>query len=338
MSGSRASAELLAVRAAVDDALSDLPSGTAVLAGCSGGPDSLALAGALGWVAPRRGLHAHAIVVDHGLQDGSAAVARRAADLCARLGVDARVVPVEVGTVGGPEAAARTARRAALERGAAALGSPVILLGHTRDDQAETVLLRLARGSGARTLAAMAARTGPWRRPLLDLPRSDVHAAARELLEPVGGEPWSDPHNDDPAFARVRVRGLLAAVSAELGPGVSVGLARSAALLRDDADALDALAAEAFARVVADDGSAACDDLAELLTAVRTRVLRLMCVAAGSPADRLDLEHVRQVHALVVAWHGQGPVALPGRVEAARGCGRLCLRPVRSATWSASGA
>ncbi len=253
-----------------------------------------------------------------------------AADACRALGLPVEVVRVEVGRDGGPEAAARTARYAALESAAVASGAAAVLLGHTLEDQAETVLLRLARGSGARSLAAMAARTGLWRRPFLALPRASVHAAAQEVLAPLGRAAWADPHNVDPDFARVRVRALLAGLTADLGPGVVLGLARSADLLRDDADLLDDLAAAEHARVVALDEaggeSAECVALAELPPAVRTRVLRLMCLRSGSPADALGVEHVRRVDALVTDWTGQGEVALPGGVTAARAYGRLSLR------------
>jgi tRNA(Ile)-lysidine synthase len=255
-------------------------------------------------------------------------------------------VRVEVGRGGGPEAAARTARYAALERAAREADAAAVLLGHTRDDQAETVLLRLARGSGARSLAGMSARSGLWRRPFLDLARTTVHEAAVQTLSPLGLAPWADPHNDDPDFARVRVRALLAGLGADLGPGVALGLSRSAGLLRDDADALDdiaaaeharVVAAEAEAEAVADDEShgegraesADCAALAAMPAAVRTRVIRLMCLACGSPGDALGLDHVRRVDALVTDWRGQGEVALPGGVTAARAYGRLCLRSSR---------
>ena len=150
------------------------------------------------------------------------------------------------------------------------------------------------------------------------------------MLEPLGRQPWADPHNDDPDFARVRVRSLLAGLAADLGPGVVLGLARSADLLRDDADLLDALAAAEHERVVvldeAGDGTADCEALAAMPPAIRTRVIRLMCLQCGSPADALGLDHVRRVDALVTDWSGQGEVALPGGVTAARAYGRLCLR------------
>lgn len=327
MSVRAATPGVLAVRSAVEGALSDLTPGDAVLVAVSGGADSLALAGATAWAAPRLGLAARAVVVDHGLQAESAAVAAWAARTCARLGLaEASVVSVRVDGAGGPEAAARDARYAALA--AAADGVRAVLLGHTREDQAETVLLRLSRGSGARALSAMRERTGLWRRPFLRLARADVHAAASDLLGPLGEQPWRDPHNVDRGFGRVRVRGLLE--SGELGPGAVVGLARSADLLRDDADALDGWAQREFDRVVdrtVEGPVADCSDLLALPRAIRTRVIRLMGLACGSPAADLGVDHIARVEALVVDWHGQGEVSLPGRVRASRACGRLSLHP-----------
>ncbi|MHB1210701.1 MAG: tRNA lysidine(34) synthetase TilS [Candidatus Nanopelagicales bacterium] len=320
---------VVSVRTAVAQALDDLPRGTVVVAACSGGPDSLALVGAAAWVAHRGGIDLHAVVIDHALQPGSAAVAADAADAARALGAaDARVVAVDASGPGGPEAAARRARYAALEQAAVEASAAAILLGHTREDQAETVLLRLARGSGARSLAAMRAVSGPYRRPFLHLPRAQVRSAADALLAPLGRQAWADPHNEDPAFARVRVRALVEGLEAALGPGAVLGLARSADLLRDDADALDVLATSAMAGIVSSEAGsvcASCDALAALPRAVRTRVLRLMALRAGALADDLGSGHVGSLEALVSDWRGQGEVRLPGRVVGTRGYGRLCL-------------
>jgi tRNA(Ile)-lysidine synthase len=309
------------VRRAVEAALADLPADAPVLAAVSGGADSLALAQALAAL-PRP---AAAGIIDHGLQEGSAQVAQQAAQECARLGLDPVVVErVDVAERGvGPEAAAREARRAALEEMATRLGASAILLAHTRDDQAETVLLRLARGSGARSLAAMAPVTGHWRRPLLDLPRDVVRASAANLVT------WEDPHNVDPAFARTRVRHVaLPALTEALGPDVVAGLARSARLLRDDAEALDQAAHDAF--VAASDAEGALDvtALSALPRALRTRVIRQGALAAGCPASALTAEHIDRLEALVSDWRGQGPVDLPGGIAGERRCGRLALRRV----------
>lgn len=334
------SEEVLACRRAVRDALEDLVAGNHVIVACSGGPDSLALVAAVASEASRRSITASAVVVDHGLQVDSAAVASEAAVICELLGMHASVVRVDVGTAGGPEAAAREARYAALQAASGRERAAAVLLGHTLEDQAETVLLRLSRGSGARSLAGMPARNGLWRRPFLRLPRSLVRAAADDVLAPLGRAPWLDPHNDDPAFARVRVRRLLDDLRSALGDGAVLGLARTADLLRDDADALEALADEAFDRLVTVDGtewSADCEELAALPAALRTRVMRSMVIAAGCPADDAGVDHIRTIDALITRWHGQGATRLPGAVRVERACGRLCVHG-GSPDWRIGGA
>ncbi len=310
------------VRAAVRTAVSDLPPDALVLVACSGGADSLALAACAAFVGPRAGLRTGAVVVDHGLQPGSSEVAEWVRSQLVVLGLDPVVVaPVRVGTSGGPEAAAREARYAALSGVADRLGAAAVLLGHTLDDQAETVLLGLARGSGARSLAGMAATSGVLRRPLLDVRRTQTTS----VCEVLGLTPWADPHNDDPRFARVRVRHeVLPALERCLGPGVAVALARSARLLRDDADALDDWAGRAIGEVLQ---TAELDvtALVELPRAVRARVLRIAATSLGS--GPLEASHVTALEALVTDWHGQGPVALPGGGSVIRSCGRLHVSP-----------
>ncbi len=318
-----------AVRVAVRRALTGLPPGALVLVGCSGGADSLALAAATAVEAPRAGLRAGAVTVDHGLQAGSAGRARAVAGVLQGLGLaPVEVLTVAVGRDGGPEAAARTARYAALDAAAARLGAAVVLLGHTLDDQAETVLLGLGRGSGTRSLAGMPGTRGGYRRPLLGLSRKVTRTACGQ----AGLVPWDDPHNDDPAFARVRVRtDALPALERAVGPGAAAALARSARLLRDDADALDAWAQRAATSAADPDGGLTATALAGLPAAVRRRVLRVAAVQAGVPAGALTAVHLDAVDALVAAWRGQGAVALPGGVRAVRACGRLCLVPARPA-------
>lgn len=307
-----------AVRVAVRRALA----GTAgpVAAAVSGGADSLALAAALAHLRPG----SPALVVDHGLQEGSAQVAERAAEQCRSLGLDGRVLPARSSedpqeratgdlpnSGGGPEAAARTVRYAALDAAVTAHGLAAVLLGHTRDDQAETVLLGLARGAGARSLAGMADRP-PYLRPLLALDRATVRRACAE----AGLAPWEDAHNRDPAFARVRVRErVLPLLEAELGPGVAAALARTARQLREDADALDTLAP------LTDDVA----ELAALPAALRSRALKRWAEQQCSAA--VTATHVEALRALVEDWRGQGPVALPGGARVERRDGRLASPP-----------
>jgi len=312
-----------AVRSAVRTACADLAPGDLVLVACSGGADSLALAAAAAFEAPRAGLLAGGVTVDHGLQHGSAERAESVAGTLRGLALEpVEIVRVSVGTAGGPEAAARQARYAALDGAAQQLGAVAVLLGHTGDDQAETVLLGLARGSGARSLAGMAAVSGRYRRPLLDLDRTTV----RDACAGAGLTPWEDPHNVDPSYARARVRHqALPVLEKALGPGVAEALARTARLLRDDADALDAWAARAAAESGAPEGGLDCAQLAALPAAVRRRVIRAAAIGAGCPPGALFAVHTDAVDALVVGWRGQRGVDLPGPVTATRRYGRLVL-------------
>ncbi|MEU8105996.1 tRNA lysidine(34) synthetase TilS [Nonomuraea muscovyensis] len=315
------------VRRAVREALADVPEGGLVLAACSGGADSLALAAALAFVAPRARLRGGLLTVDHQLQPGSAGRAEQVAGLAETLGLQpAEVLTVEVGREGGPEAAARDARYGALSKAADRLGAAAVLLGHTRDDQAETVLLGLARGSGPRSLSGMAAVTGRYRRPFLEIPRATTVAACRAL----GLVPWDDPHNADPRYTRVRVRTrVLPVLEAELGPGVAEALARTARLARDDADALDAWADRAYQDCALSDiaGSVtlAVEGLRDLPDAVRRRVLRRAAIAAGTPSGALSETHVRAVDRLITHWRGQKAVDLPGGLVAVRRYGTLIV-------------
>ena len=285
----------------------------------SGGADSLALTAAATAVLPTT-----ALIVDHGLQPGSAAIAEVAAAQAISLGcVDAQVLPVTVGTVGGPEAAARTARYDALSQARA--GTPV-LIGHTLDDQAETVLLGLGRGSGPRSIAGIKPFDPPWCRPLLGVRRTVTVAACAEL----GIEPWCDPHNDDPRFTRVRLRTeVLPLLEEVLGGGVAEALARTATALRSDGDLLDGIAERILADALTAHGAGlpvtVLDPLPE---AVRRRVIRGWLRSGG--AVRLTAKQILGVDALITSWRGQGGVAVgseyPGeRLIAGRRGGVLTL-------------
>ena len=315
-----------ATRNAVREALDSCEIGTRVWVACSGGPDSLALTAATAHVARKEGYLPAAIVVDHGLQPGSADVARHAVEQARAAGLNSVFVErVTVGRDGGLEAAARTARYAALNRRVDSEGGmdPVILTGHTMDDQAETVLLALARGSGARALAGIPARRGRIVRPFLSLRRKDTVAAC----EALGLEPWLDPTNEvDGGPKRSALRGIVMPALVEvLGPGVVSGLARSAALLQADADELDRQARSAMGATASGrhDDEWRCDLLAALPDAIRTRMLKMMAEAQG--AGPLTGTHVASLDSLVTGYTGQGPVSLPGGFEARREYGRLII-------------
>lgn len=388
--------------------------GDLVLVACSGGADSLALAAATAFVAPRLGLRAGAVSVDHGMQPGSAQISRRAIDQCADLGLDPALVrPAGAAPTGqGPEAAARAVRYRALEEAAVQTGAAAILLGHTMDDQAETVLLALARGSGTRAVAGMAPARGRYLRPLLGVRRARTEAACAE----AGLEPWEDPANvaDGPwrsatgaALPRAALREqVLPVLTQVLGPEVTAALSRTADLARADADLLDDLAAQAYQEAsqraeqpaspdtgqragrqasrgpqtpdpqtpgperpgpqkpvpeeqasqeagqhhrpaagrsgppqesadrADDDGT---DPGAVVLLSVQvlqqqpaallTRMVHTAAVSAGVPPGALGSVHVLAVAGLITAWHGQGPIHLPGGIRAVRRYGNLVLAP-----------
>jgi len=316
------SREIAAVRVAVRRAFLSRRRQHRSLVACSGGADSLALAAAARFVAPRLGAACGLVTVDHGLQAGSAERAASVASWAASAGFDpALTMSADVtGRPGGPEAAARDARYEALCKAAHDCGATTVLLGHTLDDQAETVFLALSRGGGPRGLAGMpAARTidgVTFLRPLLGLPRAVVRAAATD----AGIEPWEDPHNVDPSYARARVRKALPLLTDALGPGLVANLARVAALAAQDNAALDEAAAAVAAHARTGD-DLRIDVLAAQPDAIRTRVLRLYAAWIG--ANALSQRHVAALDALVTGWRGQGPVALPGGVHVARCDGHL---------------
>lgn len=299
--------------------------GSLVLVALSGGADSLALAAAVAFEAPRADVRAGAVIVDHQLQASSAEVAERAAGQARALGLDPVVIRrVEVTGTGGPEATARQARYAALTQIAEETGAAAVLLAHTLDDQAETVLLGLARGSGSTSLAGMAPVNGIFVRPLLGIHRQTTVQACAD----AGLEPWHDPHNDDLSYTRVRVRkSVLPVLEAELGPGIAEALARSAAQAREDQDVFDGIVADALDDVVepCDGGIAlAVTPLAAHPAAIRNRIIRSIVHTEFDVS--LSREHTLAIAALVTNWHGQGELQLPGmRVQ--REGDLIALRP-----------
>jgi tRNA(Ile)-lysidine synthase len=308
----------LAAVQAVDAALNQQD--VQLVTACSGGADSLALAFAARYVASRRDLKYAAVIIDHGLQQGSADIAARVRDQLDRLGyhdVTITAVQVDRSAAAGLEAAARDARYRALDTEARAR-SAILMLGHTLDDQAETVLLGLARGSGSRSLAGMASRVGHFVRPFLGIRRATTEQVCAEL----GLNPWQDPHNADRRFTRVRVREtVLPTLEAELGPGVAEALARTAELVRDDNELLDRLATEA-SRIEGMGGTDTldCSALQAQPPALRRRIIRLWLLTHG--LGDLSLRHLSAVESLVIDWHGQKAIQIPG-ATVTRTAGRL---------------
>ncbi|MFO0580898.1 MAG: tRNA lysidine(34) synthetase TilS [Anaeromyxobacter sp.] len=289
-----------------------------VLAALSAGPDSTALVAALaelrdaGALGPVLALH-----VDHGLRPGGEADARSAAAACAALGVPFRSVRVEVGP-GNVQAEARRARYAALRRAALDVGATRIATGHTRTDQAETVLMRLLRGAGARGLAGIPPRRGAVIRPLIDRSRAEglAHLAARGLA-------WrDDPTNATPRYLRNRLRQALWPAALALAPRAEAALARAADLAREDERALSARA-----RRLVSAGELGVARLSRSPAAVRRRVVRALWRAAGSPAP-LGAAHVETVLGILGPGRPRR-IRLPAGLEARVRAGRLEVGPPR---------
>jgi len=315
------SSAIVAIRSAVRPYLESCEAGDVVLVAVSGGADSLALAGAVLKEATALAIKAIGVSINHQLQTGSKEQAEKVKSQLITLGyAEVIIKDVTVSMSEGLEAGARAARYLALDGILEEVNAKQIYLGHTRDDQAETVLLGLARGSGTRSLSGMAAVNRNYIRPLLAINRQETEAACKEL----GVTPWSDPHNQNTDFARVRVRKIVLPLMEEnLGPAIATALARSAAILRDDADALDELAEAEIERLNL--AELDCGYLEALPRALRSRILRRAIYSAGAPGGAISAEHLAGVEALVTSWHGQGEISLPGGVKVARISGRLSL-------------
>ncbi|MBU3734503.1 MAG: tRNA lysidine(34) synthetase TilS, partial [Candidatus Planktophila sp.] len=294
--------------------------GDTVLVAVSGGADSLALAHALSIESKEFVINVVGVTIDHQLQNSSGIQAEKVREQLRNFGLDCIVKKVNVDLQNGLEASARKARYEALQEVAKEKNAVAVFLGHTRDDQAETVLLGLARGSGTRSLSGMAHHNGLYVRPLLEITRMQNEMYCQEL----GLKFWNDPHNENPDFSRVRVRKeALPILEKSIGPGIAEALARSAHLLRDDADALDHWAKREELHL--DLADLDCAHLKGLPRAIRTRVIRAAIYEAGAPAGMVTLEHVSAVEALISAWSGQGALNLPGGVKVERISGRLSL-------------
>ena len=313
-----------AVRNAVRTWLEKFEAGDTVLVAVSGGADSLTLAYALSVEAEKLAIKVVGVTVDHQLQSASSVQAQKVVDQLSKFGLKCEVKKVTVDIKEGLEASARKVRYEAISEVAEQENAVAVFLGHTKDDQAETVLLGLARGSGTRSLSGMAHHNGIYVRPLLEITRTQNE----EFCKEVGLDYWNDPHNLDSQFARVRVRTeALPILEKTIGPGISDALARSAHLLRDDADALDHWAKSE--EIHLDLLDLDCGHLETLPRAIRTRIIRAAIYGAGAPAGSVSADHVSAVEALISAWKGQAALNLPGGVKVERISGRLSLSPHR---------
>jgi tRNA(Ile)-lysidine synthase len=279
-----------------------------VVVACSGGPDSLALLA----LAAQAGLEPVAVHVDHGARAGSGTEADVVAAFAGKLGTGFAGETVSVAPGPNFEARAREARYAALERARERLGATAVLVGHTRDDQAETVLLNVLRGAGVSGLAGMPARRGTIVRPLLGVSRADLAAVCRRL----GLAPIDDPMNADPVHRRVWLRReVIPALEAGARRDLRAVLARQAVVARDDNDLLDALAAELLAGALGD-GQVRTSTLATAPVALARRAVRLWL--GPPPPSSTDVDRI-----LAVARGEHRAVEIAGGVEVRRSGGRL---------------
>ncbi|WP_146340886.1 tRNA lysidine(34) synthetase TilS [Nesterenkonia sp. NBAIMH1] len=333
-----APAALHAARRAVAESLAE---GELNLVGCSGGADSLALAAAAAWhhrkdAGPHRNTRVGAVVVDHHLHPRSVEISGQAVRQLKALGLEpVRIVPAAVDqqSTQGPEAAARTGRYAAFRSAMKELGAVRLLTAHTKDDQAEQVLLGLARGSGTRSLAGIPAVRGPYRRPLLGLSRAETE----EICLHHGLSWWTDPANSDPRYLRSRLRTeIMPHLQERLSPTIKDALARTASIAAEDAAYLEEQAKEIFPTLLEDpDPSGALrlrlTGLRAQPPAIRRRIVALAAVAAGAPAP--SFERIQAVDRLVDGGRSRGPVQLEGELAVYRGArgtseyGKLILIP-----------
>ena len=299
------------IRLAVRNCLtSNTKPGQKLLLAVSGGADSLALAAACEFEAKKLGLKIAAAVIDHSLQNNSDKVAAQTAKTLAALGFEEVVVKkIAVGKAGGPEAAARTARYTALETIRQKTKSHFMVLGHTASDQAETVLLGLVRGSGSKSLSGMSEKTGVLLRPLLGIERATTEAFCKDS----GIKYWSDPQNKDEKFLRVMIRKhVLPFLEKQLGGSVATSLVRTSDQLREDNTYLESQADKSFKKYAKVSGSGISFDakaIEKLPAAILNRVIKKALDGFGSESSRT---HVLAVSDLVLSWHGQKPLALPG--------------------------
>jgi tRNA(Ile)-lysidine synthase len=312
---------LLELRQAVRFWFEKLEPNSKVCIGVSGGADSLALAAAAKLESKNFSIDLVAVIVDHGLQANSAEIAEFAKQQLIKLGFqDIFVGRASVQITDGLEASARRARYKVFQQAIETYTPNTFLLGHTKNDQAEGVLLGLARGSGTKSLSGMQEVSGIFVRPLLGTDRATTEIACHES----NIEYWVDPHNSNQDFTRVRVReNILPLLENEIGPGIIDALARSAKILREDATALDEWAESVFRQVYPMDIEISILD--SLPVAVRSRVLRMAIYAAGAPAGSISAAHLEPIEAFVSDWRGQGHTSLPGGVKVCRISGRLSL-------------
>ncbi|MBW2619534.1 MAG: tRNA lysidine(34) synthetase TilS [Deltaproteobacteria bacterium] len=306
--------------------------GQRILVACSGGPDSVALLDLLARLAPQMGLFVSVASFNHGLRPAAAEEVELAARLAAERGlafIEGRASTADYPPAGPSQEAARELRLAFLERARGQTGADWIALGHSADDQAETLLMRLIRGAGLTGLAAIPPRRGRLIRPLLQTGRGEIRA----YLENRGLPFVEDPSNRDPAYLRVRVRHDLLPRLAQENPRIVGALARLADLARAEEEVMARLADQELARLSlsSPEGGVLVLDaapLAGLPLGLRRRVIRAALALVKGDLRCFSAEHVDQAAALA-ARPGAG-VSLPAGLVARHESGQLVISPAQT--------
>ena len=296
--------------------------GDRIVLAVSGGPDSIAMAAICSELREEFSIDFYCVNINHQLQEGSAQWSEKTIAICKSLGFENATsisVSVDEKSGRGLEAAARNARYKALREFSSSVNARAIMLAHTMDDQAETVLMRIARGSSARSLAGMAHVTSDLWRPLLDIERAKLH----KVIETLGIETISDPHNFDRQFTRVKIRlDVIPALIEALGQNVVNGLARTARMSRMDADALEQIAASTYPKLLIEK-ELIISELNIQPLAIQTRIVHHWLLARNVPADGLTSDHVFAVCRLAADPKLKGPIKVAGGVEVQKASGRL---------------
>ncbi len=298
---------------AVSNLLKDFEPADLILVGCSGGADSIALVWSASVVCKRLNLNLGVVIVDHQLIAESNQVAENTKKQCAEFGIN-QIIVKKIKVVlenEGLESAARKARYEAFEEVIKDTNAKALMLAHTQDDQAETMLMRLTRGSGAKSLSAMSEVSGKYLRPFLHVRKFEI----KDALEKEDIKYWNDPANSNSDFLRVKVRNeLIPKLIEVLGDSVVEALDRTSMLLKNDNDILDQIALNHYQ----ENRQLLISKLEDLPSAIRTRVIKLAALDAGVNPGPFSFEHIEAIDALVTNWHGQSHIDLPGFVQASR--------------------
>ena len=299
---------------AVNELIKNFEPADTLLIACSGGADSLALAWASKVVAKRLDLNVIAVIIDHQLFNESFQVALNAKEQCENFGIE-KVLIKKIEVIEhkeGLESAARSARYEAFEQLMIELNAKAVLLAHTQDDQAETMLMRLTRGSGAKSLSAMKEVSGKYLRPFLHIRKKELV----EALQKEGITFWQDPANTDYRFLRAKVRNeLMPKLIEVLGESVIESLDRTSDLLKEDNEALESIAFKNYQDL---NKELNVEVLIKFPAAIRKRIIKIAALDSGVNPGPFSYEHIEAIDALVTNWRGQGNVDLPGFIQASR--------------------